>query len=102
APGGSGAFREMVKALLETRAPVVPEGVAEPRAGVGNAASATAAPGLGPAPSSEAPSLSEARRVVAPAVDPAALASAVAPSLPADHRKSLAVVFRALAQALEG
>ncbi len=38
-------------------------------------------------------------------VDPAALASAVAavaPTLPADHRSSLATVFRALAAALEG
>jgi len=38
------------------------------------------------------------------AVDPAALAAAVAavaPALPPEHRQSLATVFRALAQALE-
>jgi len=37
-------------------------------------------------------------------VDPASLAAAVAavaPTLPPDHRKALAVVFRALAEALE-
>jgi hypothetical protein len=37
-------------------------------------------------------------------VDPASLAAAVAavaPALPPEHRKSLAVVFRALAEALE-
>jgi hypothetical protein len=39
------------------------------------------------------------------AIDPAALAgavAAVAPTLPPEHRQSLATVFRALAEALEG
>jgi len=43
-------------------------------------------------------------QVQAVAIDPAAITAAVAavaPSLPADHRQSLALVFRALANALE-
>ncbi len=85
APGGSGAFRAMVQALLESR---------------------------GPAPSFSAPEASVPEdgtdTVSTPddvsTVDPSSLAAAVAavaPTLPPDHRRSLATVFRALADALE-
>ena len=121
APGGSGAFREMLKALLATRAPGVEEEVAAP------VASPTATPPVAAEKPRESNALREAEPLAAvqpsgtgvampadadsapPApvttVNPVSLAAAVAavaPALPPEHRKSLAVVFRALAEALEG
>ncbi len=111
APGGSGAFKEMIEALLKTRGPEpeetetesagteaepelpAPEGTERPAAVDAEAAERTAAIGE-PAGEPEAPA----------AVDPRALAqavAAVAPTLPKDHRRSLATVFRALADVLE-
>jgi hypothetical protein len=149
APGGSGAFREMVTALLRTQGPAevasagtatppdaVAPGMAEdaderpwdsprPPARVPAAApQAVAAQVSGPggvadsrigAVASLAPAVVRAAappsaasvspQTVPPAVvDPAVLTAtiaAVAPALPPDHRQSLAVVFRALAEALE-
>jgi superfamily II DNA or RNA helicase len=116
APGGSGAFREMVQALLRTHAPsaakpTVPaeEVVAdpearpdeiEPGARAGHPLNVeTTPPGL-----PEQIATPPAEPPLAPsAVDPNALAAAiaaVAPTLPSDHRRSLASVFRAMAEAL--
>lgn len=146
APGGSGAFREMLKAILATRAPGVgvevpppgaqPSGADSSHAGTHGGSSAppdskpsinvpqpsggegvpigpvslveagflpagaASRPGAGVGTSSHS-SMSPASMAV---VDPSSLAAAVAavaPSLPQEHRRSLAVVFRALAQALE-
>jgi superfamily II DNA/RNA helicase len=87
APGGSGAFREMVEALLQ------------PQQEVKTATTPTRAP---------AAHEHQAARADVPypalAVDPAALSTAmaaIAPALPQEHRRSLATVFRALAEALE-
>ncbi len=123
APGGSGAFKDMIEALLRTRGPEAEEleaegedfggraeGAAEPpmpeEAAAatlpGRAAAAEGAEGgerppsdaTGPAAVPEAPA----------AVDPQALAqavAAVAPTLPREHRRSLALVFRTLADVLE-
>jgi superfamily II DNA or RNA helicase len=120
APGGSGAFQQMVRALLRTTAPVVDGGDAPAPAGSPGPSGApatarTPAPPPSPAPlhprdrpqspeqarSPVPPSLPEAS---APAADPASLAAAVAsiaPTLPPEHRRSLAAVFHALARALE-
>ncbi|MBI2893871.1 MAG: SWIM zinc finger family protein [Deltaproteobacteria bacterium] len=128
APGGSGAFREMVQALLATRGPHLPAAddapVPEPVMAEVTPATPQAAPsllppravGIGlPAHAADtAPGLPEraaggngatGSEEGPPVVDPAALASAiaaVAPALPPAHRKSLAMVLRALAAALEG
>jgi superfamily II DNA or RNA helicase len=138
APGGSGAFREMVAALLRTRGPEAPVPVAEvedvsragveparageekaaapitipelppvPGPGEGPALSRVAA--LSPVPAAAGPSAAEAEadaetQAVPCIVDPAAISAAVAaiaPMLPPEHRRSLAVVFRALAESLE-
>lgn len=75
APGGSGAFRTMVEALLETTPPA-------------DRAPAAIAPVLAPHA----------------AIDPLALlqaVGAVASTLPPEHRASLGAVFRALADAME-
>ncbi|MBK7975678.1 MAG: DEAD/DEAH box helicase [Deltaproteobacteria bacterium] len=129
APGGSGAFRQMVAALLDTRGPVAapepvdalgPGDLAPHEHAVGGAGDVIDA-GAGPAPSVEAsaesapPQTSPApalaavpdadRAGEAVVVDPGAVAAAiaaVAPTLPVAHRRSLATVFRALADALDG
>ena len=98
APGGSGAFRAMVDALLE-REPLPPTMAWSSRRGT--------AEGNGHETPSPEPSAARAPTpagLPASTVDLAALGLAVAqvaPSLPADHRQSLATVFRALAEALE-
>ncbi len=118
APGGSGAFREMVQALLRTHAP---GGASTPAHTIEAAADSDSRPGepepvvqtghleketlstilaqpqAGPAPSGDRP-------MPPTAVDPSAVAAAVAavvPTLPLDHRRSLAAVFRAIAETLE-
>jgi len=134
APGGSGAFKQMIEALLETRGPErvaeAPEAEAPeeeapeeeapteppteteaPEPDRPAATAATEAAVAGAAKTEEAPA-AEARSAGSSskpdgdvAVDPAALTravAAVAPSLPEDHRRSLAVVFRTLADVLEG
>lgn len=168
APGGSGAFREMVQELLRTQGPAgqpvaessrdaeagppgdgetrgsAPAGTARPEAageehaaarsglevalpGSGTPLSETpsagvngsgralvargASPGAAEAPASDAPAAAAAAEAAEGSetptgtVDAASLARAIAgiaPTLPPDHRKSLATVFRALAEALEG
>jgi len=97
APGGSGAFREMLKALLATQGPALPAlpAVVPPPYVQPPPVLLAAAEPLGPPPPLALPPV--------PAVDPAALARAVAsvaPTLPPEHRQSLAAVFRALAEAL--
>jgi superfamily II DNA or RNA helicase len=111
APGGSGSFREMIAALLRTRGPAAPAAAAEaqdaPRpqveplaAGGYEGVAAPAAAAAGPSITA-GPSIPEAVPCV---IDPAALSTAVAaivPTLPPEHRRSLALVFRALAESLE-
>jgi superfamily II DNA or RNA helicase len=120
APGGSGAFREMVLALLRTQGPAAVAQVeeeparSEPYAAMviveptaTNETSVLSAPDEAPVSLQEAP----APAVFAPVtpasqsvVDAAALSAAltaIAPALPLEHRSSLATVFRALAEALE-
>jgi superfamily II DNA or RNA helicase len=83
APGGSGAFREMVRSLIDPVPSTEPVRAAPPAAQLEAAAAAPPATG----------------------VDAAALTAAVAaiaPILPPDQRRSLAVVFRAFADALDG
>ncbi|MBI3450864.1 MAG: DEAD/DEAH box helicase [Acidobacteria bacterium] len=93
APGGSGAFREMVDGLLSKREP--------------SPIARTVARAERPRPSSPPPELNGdgwTRPAPGRVVDPAALARAiasVAPTLAEEHRRSLATVFRALAEALE-
>jgi SNF2 family DNA or RNA helicase len=124
APGGSGAFRDMVASLLRTHAPAVPGGASGPIAGprpgeepalppmaAAPAAVQAAVEGAPPAavqaaaPVPLASSVPPAPVEAAPRlVDPAALSAAIAgiaPALPPDHRRSLAAVFRALADSLE-
>jgi hypothetical protein len=128
APGGSGAFQQMLKALLDkqsliaeptpahpTEAETTPTGeaagavgAAEPVAAAASSLSQAAEAGSLYVAGSGRPSTpvgpEPAVQVQAVAIDPAAIAAAVAavaPSLPADHRQSLALVFRALANALE-
>jgi len=111
APGGSGAFKQMLEALLRTRGP-------EPAQDAGDAVEvgaleveAAAVPEPEPAqetpvpqaPEDDVPSAGRPERPAA--VDAEALAqavAAVAPALPKEHRRSLALVFRALADVLEG
>lgn len=123
APGGSGHFKAMIKALLETHLPGVEEDAGESPAAVAagdstgvEAVSTGRAPGPNGGLADDQPRESGKARKDKPvaepalalqpsAVDPAAVAAAVAavaPTLPADHRQSLATVFRALADALEG
>jgi len=90
APGGSGAFREMLKGLLATRAPGVEDEIAADEAH----------PSAAPPVAAEVP----APAAPVPGVDPAAFAAATAavtPVLQPERRSSLAVPFRALAEALE-
>lgn len=119
APGGSGAFREILKALLATRtpgageeAPPSPQPPSFPGKPESSAAAVAEAPSFRRKPESVAALVTAGEPAVAasphgapaPAVDPASLAAAVAavaPALPAEHRKSLAVVLRTLAQVLE-
>lgn len=136
APGGSGAFQNMVRALVEASEVQEVDGdetaPAEPPETWGEVASGTTAtddgtsgtrPASGPprklattaarrpaaAPAASPPVQEPAPppapcRAPAAAVDPAAVAAAVAavaPTLPEEHRRSLATVFRALADALE-
>jgi superfamily II DNA or RNA helicase len=112
APGGSGAFREIVKELLRTEAPpdvrrempheelvasarsptpMLPAQVAEPRAThVPRGTVATASRQAPIASRTDGLDIETLARAVA----------SVAPTLPAEHRQSLATVFRALADAL--
>jgi len=109
APGGSGAFRQMVEDLLKGRK----EGTGETTGAVGTEAQAQAVrAAVSPAPAADRedgddrtereqpPSREASSSLVDPSVVAAAVA-AVAPALPPDHRRSLATVFRALAEALE-
>ena len=129
APGGSGAFREMVRALIETQAfaeglvPGSEEGdeevptVAEEETPLDTAARAAARyeeersrqptqprPDATPrAPTAPALPRREPSDVEA-GVDPGALVAPLAaalPAIPAEQRRPLATVFRALADALE-
>ncbi len=115
APGGSGAFRDMVDALLRTSAPTgdptIPDGRQSGRAKTPASQGATGRTGASSTPSvgrgNGQPAV--ATRLEAPtvrdvSVNPAAVAAAVAaiaPTLPPEHRRSLAVVFRTLAESLE-
>ncbi len=107
APGGSGAFREMVAALLDTRGPEAESRGAEggairdhrDRAPEGGVKAVAATPR--PAGAEHAREGESAGSFV---VDPTALLAAmgaVAPALPPEHRRSLATVFRVLAESLE-
>jgi len=107
APGGSGAFREMVTALLEVRGPEAESGetagqpTREPRR---PAPEDTAIRANATHRASDAGNGPNGKRAAALVVDPAALLAAmgsVAPVLPPEHRKSLASVFRVLAESLE-
>jgi superfamily II DNA or RNA helicase len=100
APGGSGAFRDMVASLLRTHPPAVPGDDSGSR--VGAPPDEARVPSAGAAAPAAAPAA--AREAAPPPFDPAALAAAVAgiaPALPPDHRRSLAAVFRVLADSLE-
>ena len=108
APGGSGAFREMVQTLLHGPAPRPDPAKAAASAAVMGSRSredgGSPVSAEGPLPAAGSLPVTGTPLAGAPAVDPAALAaaiSAVAPMLPPDHRRSLATVFRALAEALE-
>lgn len=123
APGGSGAFREMIASLLKTgpaQAPALaaesspepspespvdlvatPQGAADEPFG---SADVAAVDSDSIASSTAAAAGSEMRSTTSIAVDPAALlaaVSAIAPALPPEHRKSLAAVLRVLAEGLE-
>jgi superfamily II DNA or RNA helicase len=108
APGGSGAFREMVQTLLRARAPQTSGAPAPESIDTGRKAAASTTQEVRPAAERRAgvlqPPAGTVPSSVSPAIDPAALSAAVAavaPTLPPDHRRSLATVFRALAEALE-
>ena len=107
APGGSGAFREMVAALLDTRGPESESRAAGSEASRGHRDQApegvvkTVAANHRPAGVGNGRDGERADSLV---VDPAALLAAmgsVAPALPPEHRRSLATVFRVLAESLE-
>ncbi len=127
APGGSGAFKDMLEALLRTAGPEADaesedfEAEAQaPSKAPDQATAATPsdqAPPGGDVPTPEATDEGAAapdtavadsgdQATLAPTlVDPQALAqavAAVAPALPREHRRSLALVFRTLADVLEG
>jgi hypothetical protein len=106
APGGSGAFKQMLEALLRTRGPETAEDASEAleveAAAVPEPEPAQETP-VPQAPEDDVPSAGRPERPAA--VDAEALAqavAAVAPALPKEHRRSLALVFRALADVLEG
>jgi SNF2 family DNA or RNA helicase len=129
APGGSGAFQQMLKALLDkqsliaeptaahpTEAETTPTDEAAGAVGAAEPVAADAASGLPRAAEAGPPYVAGSQQPSTPtgpepavqlqavAIDPAAITAAVAavaPSLPADHRQSLALVFRTLANALE-
>ena len=116
APGGSGAFRDMVASLLRTHPPVAPgDGSGPPAGPLPGKPSAPTSPTAAPTaleaaartPPAQAPpqALPQPPPQAAPRlIDPAALSTAIAgiaPALPPDHRRSLAAVFRALADSLE-
>jgi superfamily II DNA or RNA helicase len=111
APGGSGSFREMIATLLRTRGPAAPAAVAEaqdaPRPQVEPLAAGGYEGVAAPAAAATEPSITAGPSIPAAApcvIDPAALSTAVAaivPTLPPEHRRSLALVFRALAESLE-
>lgn len=110
APGGSGAFRQMVEELLQDRSDEASGGVESATAAAPPARDLPSSLPAEPAGGRDGPR-ERRRRKEAPAseapatmVDPSTVAAAiaaVAPTLPADHRRSLATVFRALAEALE-
>jgi superfamily II DNA or RNA helicase len=116
APGGSGAFRQMVETLLKASGPGAPppdrstSGREAPPRGREAPPRGREAPPPGreaPPPGRVSPTITTTTTPAPPpvAVEPAVIAAAVAavaPTLPADHRRSLATVFRALAEALEG
>ena len=120
APGGSGAFREMVASLIQggptppptqASAPepaedtpvdsVAQSGTMEAESfGVANVATGDGAS----TPATPAAAGDDERPTTRLAVDSAALlaaVSAIAPAMPPEHRKSLAAVFRVLAEGLE-
>ncbi|MEZ6009556.1 MAG: SNF2-related protein [Planctomycetota bacterium] len=106
APGGSGAFNAMVEELVEqrqeTRALLGALAQAEPPATADEPAP-VADERASPAVAPRAPTARGGANL--DTLEPAVLAraiAAVAPTLPAEHRASLATVFRALAEALEG
>ncbi len=123
APGGSGAFKDMLEVLLRTPGPRPEdeedeedegddfEAPVETPAGAPDRQPSTTTP-LDQVPPAAEPGergRSGAGEKVEPeelaTVDPRALAqavAAVAPALPREHRRSLAVVFRTLADVLEG
>ena len=114
APGGSGAFRQMVDSLLKVSAPGTTAPATQAAPQDSGARAAAVIPDLsspasrGPsAPASVSPPMPPiaASALKPAAIDAAALAgavAAVAPTLPPEHRQSLATVFRALAEALDG
>jgi SNF2 family DNA or RNA helicase len=123
APGGSGAFREMIASLLkagpaqaaEAAAKSSPEPppdsptdlVATPHGAVDEpfgSVDGAAGDSDSIASSTAAAAGSETRSTTSIAVDPAALlaaVSALAPALPPEHRKSLAAVLRVPAEGLD-
>ncbi len=122
APGGSGAFKDMIEVLLRTRGPAAeteeeveeleveaqapdpaPETTDEPETTDRQAASAGEEPAGRHMPARG--SGDQAAPHATATIDLQALAqaaAAVAPTLPQEHRSSLAVVFRTLADMLEG
>jgi superfamily II DNA/RNA helicase len=121
APGGSGAFREMIASLLRVGSAQVPAAESTPEPSADSPLDLVATPegaaaessdfaevtSADPASVSSTPAAaagSEVRSTTSIAVDPAALlaaVSAIAPAMPPDHRKSLAAVLRVLAEGLE-
>ena len=121
APGGSGAFREMIASLLRAGSAQVPAAeltpepsadspldlVATPEAAAAEPSDFADVTSADPASVSSNPTVvagSEVPSTTGIAVDPVALlaaVSAIAPALPPDHRKSLAAVLRVLAEGLE-
>jgi len=121
APGGSGAFREMVTSLLTTGHAPSPVSASAPATTVDSPVDSVASSmgtaaessGLGDASSPVSAAISfgpptsvprEPQSISNLVVDPNALMaaiSAIAPALPPDHRRSLATVLRVLAEGLE-
>ncbi len=106
APGGSGAFREMVQAILRTHAPAGASDAGAPATGGRPDEAGTETERRledetrSDEPTVPGPPSPAAGPHPAATVDPSTVA-AVAPTLPPDHRRSLASVFRAMAEALE-
>lgn len=91
APGGSGAFRDMVRELLQAEPP---------------AAARSARPARSDSSSTQRAASKKPAAIPPPTVpvDPSALAAAVggiAAAVPADQRASLAAIFRTVAEALD-